>query len=146
MLNRTNISNPIKPFFLVDYHSYDQGVGGQISWADVPASYVDASGNKALPAGKIVASLISGANAGKLVPSDSPAITTETEYAILISSANEKDRNDAAGGYGTCVAGVIYENLLPDSSGNPKVLAPALKTKLAASGKYVFQVRAESRG
>jgi hypothetical protein len=147
MLNRTNISNPIKPFFLVDYHSYDQGVGCQISWADVPDSYKDASGNKFLPAGKIVVHLTTGANAGKAVPSDSVAVVGgDTDYTILISSANEKDYNDAASGYGTCVSGVLYENLLPDSSGNPKVLAPALKTKLVASGKYIFQTRAESRG
>jgi hypothetical protein len=149
-MNRTNLGNSVKPGFIVDYHSMDQGVGGQISWEDVPDSYKDAAGFKSIPAGKVMGVVPSGVKAGKLVPHDSALIgganPAATEFALLASGAYENSKVAAISGYGTIVGGVIYENLLPDSSGNPKVLAPALKTGLGNSGKFTWQRRTELRG
>lgn len=149
-MTRTDYGNTVKPGFIVDYHSMDQGIGGQISWDDVPDSYKDAAGFKVLPAGKVMGVVPSGIKAGKLVPHDSALIgganPPATEFALLASGAYENSKVAALSGYGTIVGGVIYENLLPDSSGAPRVLPAPLKTGLNNSGKFTWQRRTETRG
>ncbi|NJK44802.1 MAG: hypothetical protein HC933_11420 [Pleurocapsa sp. SU_196_0] len=88
--------------FLVDSRTATAGTGGQIDWANVPASYLDSSsGKKFLPAGKVVVELASG----KLVPHDSPAAAAATKAVLLTTSALEGEKEAALSGYGTVVAG-----------------------------------------
>jgi hypothetical protein len=145
-MNHQSFPNTIRPGFIVDFQSMDQGVGGQISWAEVPDAYKDPAGYKNIPAGKVMVVVPTGLTAGKLVPHDSTAAAGATEFCLLTSGAYENSKVAAISGYGTIVGGVIYENLLPDSSGSPRVIAAPLKTGLNNSGKFTWQRRAESRG
>jgi hypothetical protein len=147
-MTRTSIANSLKPSFIADYNSMILGVGGQISWADVPDSYKDGvTGKKSLPAGTLVAVIPSGGTAGKLAPWDATAIDgVVTKFELLATRAAEDDQNAALSGYGTIVGGVVYENLLPDASGSPRALTSDQKTALVAVGQFVFVTRTESRG
>lgn len=103
---------------------------------------VAGSGPKFLPAGTVVGSLLDGT--GKVSPR---VVTTNPAIGLLETNATDDPLStDAKSGYGIMVSGVFYENLLPDSSGAPKVLASAIKTELAAAGAgFVFQQYADNR-
>jgi hypothetical protein len=117
-----------RPGFVVDPSSIEQNPGRQIDWANVAAGYIDAAtGKKVLPAGTVIGELL---GSGKISPR---VVTTNPATGILATTAIEGDRSAALSGYGVMVGGVIYEALLPDSSGSPKVLAAAIKTELAAA-------------
>jgi hypothetical protein len=53
---------------------------------------------------------------------------------ILETNATENSPTDALSGYGVIVGGVVYENLLVDATGTPKVLPAQYKTELAELG------------
>lgn len=88
------------------------------------------SGVKRLPAGTVVGDGRTGAG-GKISPR---AATVNTATGILETEAVEGERLAALTGYGVIVGGVLFENLLPDATGNPKTLATAVKTELNAAG------------
>jgi hypothetical protein len=146
-VRRQNLQNLATPGFLVDYHSMIIGTGRQIDWAKTPVSYVDpVTGKKRIPAGKIVVTLPSGL----AVPHDSTDAdaATSTDVALLTTSADEEywKVDSSMTGYGTIKGGVIYENMLPDSTGNPKVIPTALRNRLLASGQFVFEQRVHTVG
>jgi hypothetical protein len=63
-----------------------------------------------------------------------------TAQAIIETSANDKNLAEALTGYSVIVGGVLYENLLPDAAGTPKVLPAAYKSELVSAGctfKYI---------
>lgn len=75
---------------------------------------------------------------GRVLPSD---IGTGgvTCAGILETSADEDSSTDAASGYGFIRQGMIYENLLPNATGSPKVINSTHKTELLArGGAWVF--------
>lgn len=103
---------------------------------------VAGTGAKFLPAGTVCGSLLD--NTGKMSPR---VVTTNPAVAILETNATDDPLSpDASSGYGFIVGGVIFENLLPEASGSPKVLASAVKTELASAGMgWVFQQYADTR-
>jgi hypothetical protein len=103
--------------------------GAQIDWAHVSAAYVDAAtGKKVLPGGTVVGSLL---GAGLISPR---VVTTNPAVGVLVATAIEGDLSAAKSGVGVYVGGVVYEALLPDAAGSPKVLAAGIKTELTAAG------------
>jgi hypothetical protein len=53
---------------------------------------------------------------------------------ILETNATENSMTDSLSGYGVIVGGVLFQNLLPDSTGTPKVLPAQYKTELDELG------------
>lgn len=120
--------NLSRPGFVADQHSVERTDGVQIDWANVSAAYLDSvTGNKVLPAGTVVGTLL---GAGKVSPR---VAVTNPAAAILISTAIQNDRSAAKSGYGIYKGGVLYETLLPDAAGSPKTLPAAFKTELNAA-------------
>jgi hypothetical protein len=117
------------PGFVVDNESMESNDGRQIDWANVSNTYLDAtSGKKVLPAGTVVGELL---GAGKISPR---VVTTNPATGILKTTAIQDDPSAALSGYGVYEGGVVYEALLPQASGSPRVLPSAFKTELAANG------------
>lgn len=86
------------------------------------------TGAKTLKAGTVVGTLL---GAGKISPR---VAATNPATAILATDAHEDSKTDARTGYGVILGGVLYENLLPEATGSPKVLLAAVKTELQAAG------------
>jgi hypothetical protein len=118
----------------------------------IPTALVDAdvatypgapgSGDKVLPAGTVVGELLGTGKVSPRVASTNPAV------GFLETDAVENDPIAAKSGYGMIVGGVLYENLLPDASGSPKVLASAIKTELNTAGVskgFRFEQYADNR-
>jgi len=117
-----------RPSFVVDWNGVVRDTGRQIDWANVGAGYIDATtGKKVLPAGTVVGDLL---GAGKISPR---VVTTNPAMGILLETAVEDDPAAALSGYGVMVGGPVYEALLPDASGSPRVLAAAIRTELDAA-------------
>lgn len=102
---------------------------------------VAGSGAKFLPAGTVLGTLLGNGKASPRVVTTNPAV------GILETNATDDPAApDSKTGYSMLVGGVIFENLLPESSGSPKVLASAVKTELASSGMgWVFQQYSDTR-
>lgn len=102
---------------------------------------VAGSGAKFLPAGTVIGTLLGNGKASPRI------VTTNPATGILETNATDEVKSpDALTGYGVIVGGVIYENLLPEATGTPKVLATAVKTELAAAGTgFSFQQYSDSR-
>lgn len=62
----------------------------------------------------------------------------ETASCILETGAIENNPSSALTGFGCLVAGNLFENLLPDATGDPAELPSAYKTELAAAGCTFF--------
>ncbi len=114
------------PSPIVDPSSIDRTNGVQIDWANV--STTNADGKKTLPAFTVVGTLLGSGKASPRVATTNPAV------GMLATSAVEGDPTAALSGYGLIVGGVINENLLPDATGTPRVLASAVKTELTSAG------------
>jgi len=96
------------------------------------------TGSKIIPAGTVMAQLSSG----KIVPrSDRPG--SETATCVLETMADELGLNMALSGYGTLVAGVLYENLMPDYA---NASWATFKTELNAAGvgHFVWRTYADT--
>ena len=130
-----------RPGFVADPGSLELSSGRQIDWANVAAGFTDAAtGKKVLPAGTVVGELLGG---GKISPR---VVTTNPAVGILATTAIEGDKSAAVSGYGMLKGGVIYEALLPESTGTPKVLAAAVKTELkSADCNFKFEVYEDNR-
>jgi hypothetical protein len=128
--------------FVADPQSMEEAEGRQIDWANVAAGYIDAStGKKVSPAGTVMGELLGGGK--KISPR---VVTTNPATCILASNAVEGERSDSYSGYGIYVGGVVYEALLPDSTGSPKTLAAALKTELSSAGcTFKFRTYEDNR-
>lgn len=116
--------------FVADHDSVERlGGGRQIDWANVNASYIDAtSGKKVIPAGTRMGELL---GSGKISPR---VVTTNPATCILETNAVEGAKEHAKSGYGVMVGGVLYEGLLPGASGSPRRIPSAERTELDAAG------------
>lgn len=130
------------PGFIADPASIDLNTGRQVSWDDVPDSYLGDDGKKQLPAGTIVSELSNPA--GKIVPR-----ADEVEYAgaaigILRTAAVEDDDVAAMSGYGVIVGGVIFQNLLPDF-GDGAIATMKTELNAVGVGNFVWETYADTR-
>lgn len=101
---------------------------------------VAGSGDRVLPAGTVIGTLLGSGKASPRVASTNPAT------GILETEARENDPVAAKSGYGVIKGGMLYENLLPDASGDPAVLPDAVKTELNAAGTgFAFDQYSDAR-
>jgi hypothetical protein len=115
--------------FVADHTSVERSTGRQIDWANVSASYIDAtSGKKVIPAGTRMGELL---GSGKISPR---VVTTNPAVGILETNAIEGDRAAALTGYGMMIGGVLYEGLLPGATGSPRRIPSAERTELDTAG------------
>lgn len=70
-------------------------------------------------------------------------VASPAAWGVLISTAREDAQEHAVSGYGVYLGGHLYENILPDSSGSPKVLPSAYKDEMGAL--FTFETYADSR-
>lgn len=132
------------PGFVADPPSMTHNSGRQISWDDVPAAYADDEGNKSIPAGTAMSQLASGQVVPR-VDRDVVAAPTEAAIGLLVSSAQENDRNAALSGYGIYNGGVVYENLLPDFE-DAEWTDGTIPDELAAAGTgFAFETYEDDR-
>src|ERR1051325_1119045 len=114
---------------IVDGSSIDRNNGRQISLADVNVSRKNATtGKKEIPAFTVMAELSSG----KVIPR-ADVSGAETAGMIMETNAIEDDPTASLSGYGMIIGGSLYETLLPDSTGSPKVLPTDYKDELRES-------------
>jgi hypothetical protein len=101
---------------------------------DADTGYAGGKGGYSVPAGTEVDLLASG----KVVPS-SLGSAGVTCYGILLTRAVQDDPSEAITGYGIITQGQIYENMLPEATGTPKVLNATHKTELLnRGGAWIF--------
>ena len=106
--------------------SYVNGLKTIASVPDANTFTFDATGANATATGTIVAS----------------RVATE----ILETDATDTNLAESYTGYGSLVGGVLYENLLPDAAGTPKVLPTQYKTELKnANASFKFVQYADTR-
>lgn len=134
--------------FVADPASIEQIPGRRVKWAGVDDSYiVTSTGKKRLPAGTVVGEFADGEVAeypGTWVGASPDE--DNTALGILVSDANEGAPEEALSGYGVYIGGVIYENLLPGSTGDPQVLPTQTKTDLGtALTRFYFVQYVDSR-
>lgn len=114
---------------------------------DNDEAVIRGSGVKRIRAGTVLAELPSG----KVIPRadvDIVADPTHTAAGIAETEMEEGNRNDALTGYGMLIGGALYENLLPEATGTPKVLPALFKTELAAAAGvlgFAFHQYGDSR-
>ncbi len=146
MASRTT-RNVSRAGFMVDEESMMILSGRQIDWASVPSSYNDAGYNNIphIPAGtNMVEWNVGQAAAGLVFPWNTGAQPANTTIIGLLASdasgpADLLARAESLSGYGIFNGGNVYENLLPDSTGTPKVLPTAIKTALNTAGRTTFR-------
>lgn len=132
------------PAFILDRESVDIDQGHTISWADVPAGFINAAtGKKSIPAGKAMKYL--AGTAGPMIPIAAAADTGL--IGLLTATAIEDAENAALTGHGVVLGGVVFENMLPDAAGGPPaVLNATLKTNLNAVGTgFAWRVYQDTR-
>jgi hypothetical protein len=106
--------------------SYVNGLKTIVTVADANTFTFAATGGDATATGTIVAS----------------RVATE----ILETDATDLNMAESYTGYGTLVGGGLYENLLPDATGTPKVLPAQYKTELVNAGcSLKFRQYADTR-
>lgn len=119
--------------FIADHSSIVRDPGRQIDWANVGTvagvSGTNADGKKFIKAGTAVGDLL---GAGKISPR---VVTTNPAIGILETDAVEGSEAHALSGYGMIISGAVYEALLTQSTGSPRVLAAAIKTELNSDGR-----------
>lgn len=144
MSTRASFNNSLASF-IADPASIEQIPGRRVKWAAVSDDFiVESTGKKKLPAGSIVDEL----EDGQIVEHGGSDATVSPEDAgatlgILLTDANEDASEEALTGYGILVGGVLYDNLLPDASGDPLSIGGTAKTALVNAGctfKYVQHV------
>lgn len=83
-----------------------------------------------------------GANASATGTIVASRVATE----ILETDATDQNLAESYSGYGSLVGGILFENLLPDASGTPKVLPAQYKTELKNAGAtFKFVQYADTR-
>jgi len=133
-MNRNNY-NLGRPSFILDQHSMMTIDGRQVDWANVPAGYIGANGQKQLKAGTVISEMPDG----RVVPTG--VAGAGAAIGLLATDANQGALYEALSGYGVYVGGVIYETLLPQP------LDAGLRDALNASGTgWRFEAYADTRG
>lgn len=65
---------------------------------------------------------------------------------LIYSDATQGSLTDASTGYGMVVGGYVFENLLPEATGSPKVITAAQKAALALCGPgFVYEQYEDTR-
>lgn len=106
--------------------AYANGTKTILSVADANTFTYEATGSNATATGTILAN--------------------RSARGITVSNATENSKSDSASGYGTIVGGNLYENLLPEATGTPKVLSDQVKTELNANGTgFAFEQYQDTR-
>ena len=120
---------------VVDESSLERMPGAQINWAAITA---DADGAKRVKAGTVVSRRSDGLVEPRSFSKTLTSVVVNTNVAtvtlvghgfvvgeqIYVSGAN----------LASLVGGVLFENLLPDATGTPKVLPTQYKTELKNAG------------
>ena len=105
------------------------------------ATYMYGRGAKLLKAGTVVGNALTSGGAVSL-----RVVTTNPAIGILETDAIEGAEEQGLTGQSIIVGGVFYENLLPEATGSPAVLASAVKTELNANGSgFAFVQYADNR-
>lgn len=105
--------------------------------ADNAVAYIGSGlpGGKHVPGGTVMDLLANG----MIVPS-ALATAGVTAYCILETNADEFSNSDAATGYGCIRGGALFENLLPEATGDPAEIDDTWKTELRArGGAFLFE-------
>ncbi|WP_161884060.1 hypothetical protein [Deinococcus alpinitundrae] len=115
--------------FVADRGSMETfGTGVQIDFTKFTDAKYGTAGTRVIPAGTIIEPT---GEVGKPAYLCGPASGTAGKLALILKTGAEEDsRADAYSGYGAYSGGVVYETLLPDASGSPRVLSAALRTQL----------------
>lgn len=119
--------------FVADRASMDTvGTGIQIDWSKFTDSKYGTPGQRHIRAGTAVEPVT---DAGAPALLCGPATGTVGRPAFLTKQHMEEDNpTEALSGHGAYNGGNVYEALLPDASGTPRVLPAAIKAQLAAVG------------
>ncbi len=129
--------------FVADRNSMDVfGTGVQIDWAAFTDAKYGTAGTRRIPAGTVIEPI--GNSTTGIYLCGPAAGTAGKPQLILKTDAEEDARGMAASGYGAYVGGVVYENLLPDASGNPRTLANAT-VRAALANKFTFMTWEDRR-
>jgi hypothetical protein len=73
-------------------------------------------------------------------------IASRVATEILETDATDLNTAEAYTGYGALVGGVLFENLLPNATGTPKVLPTQYKSELVSAGcTFKFRQFADTR-
>lgn len=111
------------------------GTGVQLDFSKFVDAKFGTAGTRKIPAGTVIEPT---GEAGKPAYLCGPASGTAGKLALILKTDAEEDsRADAATGYGAYSGGVVYETLLPDASGNPRILSAALKTQLGTYFRFM---------
>lgn len=114
-------------------------VGRQIDWANVPTSYIPAGDTKKqIPAGTVMCATEGGD--GEVIPYVD-ALGAETALCLLATNAREDAPQDAHGNYGMLIGGPVWDNLLPEATGTPAVIAAQAKSEMATAGCTFFYMQ-----
>lgn len=97
---------------------------------DDDAATIVGSGYKFIPAGTRMGD--AGTN-GRMYPR---VVSSNPAKFLLATNASEDGNYGARDSYGVFRGGTVRENLLPGSTGTPKVIPTAEKTELAAAGCF----------
>lgn len=98
--------------FVADPASVDRNTGIVIDWTNVDSAREDANGDKTIKAGTIMAQ----ESGGKWIPRADVSTGGEVAGGILETTAVEGEKIAALSGYGCIIGGVIYKNLLQETS------------------------------
>lgn len=112
---------------------------------------VIAGANEARFNGTVTVATVADANTFTYVPTATSSSGSATgtlvasyqAWGILIGEAREDAPEHALSGYGVLIGAHLFENLLPDSTGTPKVLPTAYKTELGSL--FTFEQYSDSR-
>jgi len=88
------------------------------------------TGGKFIPAGTRMGT---GGTNGRIYPR---VAGTNPAAMVLATNAREDGEYGTREAYGVFLGGALYDNLMPGSTGTPKVIPAAEKTELAAAGCY----------
>lgn len=129
--------------FVADRASMDTvGTGIQIDWTKFTDAKYGTAGKRRIPAGTAVEPIGTGA-----VDSPrnlcGPASGTAGKEAWLTKQNIEED-SEWPTGHGAYNGGNVYEALLPDAAGAPRVLPASIKAQLSAAG-FKFLVWEDKR-
>lgn len=117
-------------------------VGDTVFIAGASLAYVNGTKTIASVSGDTITFTATGANASATGTITLSWAAIGMIEATIVNGA----RGNALTGFGVVVGGVLYENLLPDATGTPKVLPAQYKTELTAAGcTFKFAQYGDSR-
>jgi len=127
--------------FVADRASMDTyGTGIQLDFSKFTDAKYGAAGKRIIPAGTVVSPT---KEAGKPALLCGPGTGTAGDLHLILKTDAEEDSTvDALTGYGAYSGGVVYETLLPDATGTPRVLPAGIRGQL---GRFTFMTYEDKR-